>query len=160
VALNERQKRFVEEYLIDLNPAEAYRRAGYQPVAQYTASQSAYDLLQIPEIQAEIRKAIRARSSRTRITADRVLREIALVAFSDLWDYDSERGRSQPTLPAPNEARTGAGRPQGARRGSSPAPALGPKRPLNRRRRVIPTPWGRLPYPTAQVPKNMDVSPQ
>jgi phage terminase small subunit len=33
-ALNPRHQRFVDEYLLDLNAADAYRRAGYKAAGQ------------------------------------------------------------------------------------------------------------------------------
>ncbi|MDY2987563.1 MAG: terminase small subunit, partial [Peptoniphilus sp.] len=36
LALNKKQKRFVEEYLIDLNATQAAIRAGYSPSTAYS----------------------------------------------------------------------------------------------------------------------------
>ncbi len=48
MALNDKQRRFVGEYLIDLNATQAAIRAGY---SEKTAGQQAFDLLKKPEIQ-------------------------------------------------------------------------------------------------------------
>ncbi len=71
-----RQRRFVEEYLIDLNASAAARRAGY-------AKGSGWRLMCNPEIAAGIEKAQAARAERTRATADKVVKELAKVAFGD-----------------------------------------------------------------------------
>lgn len=82
--LNRRRARFVQEYLIDLNAARAARDAGY---SEKTARVIGFELLTFPDIQAAIARAMAARSERTDITQDRVLTELALLAFSDLTHY-------------------------------------------------------------------------
>ncbi|AUQ74767.1 terminase small subunit [Phaeobacter piscinae] len=79
--LNEKQKRFAEEYLIDLNATQAAIRAGY---SERTAEQQGYQLLQKTSVMEAVRDAQEARSKRTEITQDKVLQELAKVAFSDL----------------------------------------------------------------------------
>lgn len=78
--LTPKQARFVEEYLVDLNGAAAVRRAGYK---HKRPDALAYDLLRKQEICDALNAAQRERSARTGITADRVLKEIARVAFAD-----------------------------------------------------------------------------
>jgi phage terminase small subunit len=78
--LNERQVRFVAEYLLDLNATQAAVRAGYSPQSART---QAADLLTNPNIAAAIAEARAARSRRTEVTADRVVLELARVAFGD-----------------------------------------------------------------------------
>jgi phage terminase small subunit len=79
--LNSRQAAFVREYLVDLSPGQAALRAGYQRRGMY--SQAAH-LMGQPEVQAAIGEAMAERAKRTRITADRVLQELAAIAFSDI----------------------------------------------------------------------------
>ena len=78
--LTDKQQRFVEEYMVDLNATQAAIRAGYSP---NTAAEQGYDHLRKPQIQLAIEKARREQQERTGITADRVLREIAAVALAD-----------------------------------------------------------------------------
>ena len=88
--LRGRQQRFVEEYLVDLNAAEAVRRAGYR--TKYPGKVG-YLLLEDPRIAAAINQAKLAQSQRTAITADRVLLEAARLAFLDprkLFDTDGK----------------------------------------------------------------------
>lgn len=92
--LTDRQKRFVEHYLIHLNGTKAAIEAGFSP---RTAGKIAGQLLANPRIQAAIQKAMQARSQRTAITADRVLRELAILAVSDIGDVLDFSG-VQPTL--------------------------------------------------------------
>jgi phage terminase small subunit len=78
--LTPKQQRFVEEYLIDLNATQAAIRAGY---SAKTAGQIGEKLLKKVEIAAAVAEAKKARSARTEITADRVLHELAAIAFLD-----------------------------------------------------------------------------
>lgn len=51
--LTEKQKRFVQEYLVDLNATAAARRAGY---SEKSASRIAVELLNKNQVSAEILK--------------------------------------------------------------------------------------------------------
>jgi phage terminase small subunit len=82
--LTERQIRLIDEYLIDLNGMAAARRAGY---ATRGASRVACAILKQPNVKRELRKRMTARATRTRITADRVLKEYARIAFADIRRY-------------------------------------------------------------------------
>lgn len=73
-----KQKRFVEEYLIDLNATQAAIRAGYSPDS---AADIGSENLRKPDIRARIDKAMAERSKRTGINQDRVLQELAKLAF-------------------------------------------------------------------------------
>ena len=83
-----KQKRFCEEYLIDLNATQAAIRAGYSERTAYSIAQ---ENLKKPEIQEYIDKLVKEREKRTEITQDRVLKELAKLAFVDPRKfYDSE----------------------------------------------------------------------
>jgi phage terminase small subunit len=81
--LTAKQQRFVEEYLIDLNATQAAIRSGYSPK---TANEQSSRLLTNVNIRACIDKAIAERSKRTGVNADRVIRELARVAFVNAPD--------------------------------------------------------------------------
>mgnify|MGYP003262716988 FL=1 len=86
--MTKKQKRFVEEYLIDLNATQAAIRAGYSPD---TAQQMGSENLSKPVIKNAIDKVIAERSRRTGINQDRVIQEIAKLAFLnpiDVIDMD------------------------------------------------------------------------
>ncbi len=85
--LSPKQFRFCEEYLLDLNPAGAYLRAGYRCKDADVARRAASRLLTNVDVQNQIRKLTQERSQRTRITSDRVLEEIGRVAFANMADY-------------------------------------------------------------------------
>ena len=69
--LTAKEARFVEEYLVDLNGAAAAYRAGY---SKSRARQQAYRLSQKPEVQEAIAAAIEARSKRTQVSQDEVVK--------------------------------------------------------------------------------------
>src|SRR5271167_3160732 len=76
--LTPKQARFVEEYIVDLNGKQAAIRAGYSP---RTAEVQSSRLLRNAKVDATAREAMQARSRRTGITADRVVLELAKLAF-------------------------------------------------------------------------------
>jgi phage terminase small subunit len=82
--LNEKQRIFCEEYLIDLNATRSALRAGY---SEKTAYSTGHELLKKPEIQNYISERKAVRSERTAITADMVLKEFAKIAFSDIRSF-------------------------------------------------------------------------
>lgn len=81
--LTPKQARFVEEYIIDLNAAAAARRAGY---SQNRSDQIGFALLRKVEIQDAISASQKAISNRTGVTQERVIRELARIAFADPRD--------------------------------------------------------------------------
>ena len=81
MALNAKQRRFVDEYLIDLNATQAAIRAGY---SAKRASEIAYQLLQKTTVQEYLSKRRAELEKRTEITQERVLAELAKIGFSDI----------------------------------------------------------------------------
>lgn len=80
MALTAKQQLFVKEYLVDLNATQAAIRAGY---SAKTAEQQASRLLSNVKVQKAIEEAMSKRAAKVEITADRVLREYAKIAFFD-----------------------------------------------------------------------------
>ncbi len=78
--LRERHRRFVLEYVIDLNGSAAAVRAGY---ARGKAGGRASELLRRPEVQIAIREEMKERDKRLRLTAERIIREAMCIAFAD-----------------------------------------------------------------------------
>ncbi len=83
MALTKKQKLFVEEYLIDLNATQAAIRAGYSPTS---ARQIADENMSKPDIKNAIEKALAERSKRTGVNADRIILELAKIAFVNPTD--------------------------------------------------------------------------
>jgi phage terminase small subunit len=76
--LTPKQRRFIEEYLIDLNATQAAIRAGY---SVKNAGKIGPELLGKTRIKEAIDRALAERSRRTGINQDRVLLELAKIAF-------------------------------------------------------------------------------
>lgn len=90
MALTPKQKRFVAEYLLDLNATAAARRAGY---SAKTADRIGPELLGKTCVSEAIQQAIREREERTEITQDMVLRETAKLAFFDIRKIFDKDGK-------------------------------------------------------------------
>ena len=76
-ALTDRQRRFVDEHLIDANATQAAMRAGY---SRRTARAQGSRLLTNADIRREIERRSAALSERARIDAAWVLRRLAIEA--------------------------------------------------------------------------------
>lgn len=87
--LTPKQERFCEEYLIDLNATQAAIRAGYS--ANTAREQGAQNLSKL-NIQEKIAELKAERSKRTEITQDRVVKELAAMAFANVTDYARVEG--------------------------------------------------------------------
>ena len=82
--LTAKQIRFVDEYLVDFNGTQAAIRAGY---SEKTAAATAARLLRNVNIQAEISRRQKDLQRRTEVTQERVVMELARVAFADATDF-------------------------------------------------------------------------
>lgn len=103
--LTAKQERFVAEYLIDLNATQAAIRAGY---SKNRADAMGHENLRKPEISASIGAAVKARSERTQVDSDWLLRRLADEAEADIADlYDSESGALLPVKDWPKVWRQG-----------------------------------------------------
>lgn len=81
--MTDKQERFCEEYMIDLNATQAAIRAGYSPK---TANEQGSQLLAKLSIQNRIAQLQAEQSRRTGVSADRVVRELAKIAFVNAAD--------------------------------------------------------------------------
>jgi phage terminase small subunit len=93
--MTRRQQRFVAEYLVDLNAAQAAIRAGYSP---RTARAVGCENLTKPHIAAAVDAEQRAVLDRTGITTARALGELELLAFSDIGHYRVDEASGQVQL--------------------------------------------------------------
>lgn len=91
--LTPRQAAFIAEYLIDRNATQAAIRAGY---SKKTAGQIGDENLKKPEIRAAIDAGLARLSGKIEITAERVLRERARLAFFDPRKLFDGEGRPIP----------------------------------------------------------------
>lgn len=84
--LSEKHEMFCREYIIDFNASQAAIRAGYLPT---NAGQTGHALLNNPKITDRIQQLKRDRIARLQITGDRVVRELARIAFADITQITS-----------------------------------------------------------------------
>ncbi len=97
--LDARERRFVEEYIIDLDAPRAALVAGYSATMATTkAYQWVSSSQKKPHVYAAVMAAMDKRSKRTEITADRVLRELELLGFSNMQDYMRANEQGDPYL--------------------------------------------------------------
>lgn len=98
--LNAKQKRFVDEYLLDLNAKQAAIRAGY---SEKTAKSQGQRLLTHVDVAAAIAEKQEARSKRTEIDADWVLTQAANAFTADLSQLFNENNDLLPVDQWPKE---------------------------------------------------------
>lgn len=91
--LTNKQQRFVDEYLIDLNGTQACIRAGY---SARTANRTATKLLSKAVLQEAIKKSMAARSQRTQVDADYVLNRLVEIDQMDCLDILNDDGSVKP----------------------------------------------------------------
>lgn len=95
MALTDKQERFVQEYLIDLNATQAAIRAGYSPDS---ARQMGAENLSKPDIADAIAARAKKHSEKLDLSAERTLAAIAEIAFGDIrkmFDADGALRRPQ-----------------------------------------------------------------
>lgn len=90
MALTEKQKRFVEEYLIDLNATQSAIRAGY---SVKNADKIGSELLGKTRVAEAISEKMAERSKRTGVNQDRVVLELAKLAFVKMTDVVDSQGK-------------------------------------------------------------------
>jgi phage terminase small subunit len=84
--LTNKQELFIAEYCIDCNASRAAIAAGY---AKDSAKEMGYENLTKPHVASKVRQRLLEMASRAEITAGSVLRELALMAFADMGQYNS-----------------------------------------------------------------------
>lgn len=96
MGLTAKQERFCREYLVDMNATQAAVRAGY---SEKTAHSCGPRLMDNAGVIKKIRVLTDERARSLEITAERVLKELARVAFADPGDIVKvdERGRVKVT---------------------------------------------------------------
>lgn len=85
--MTEKQKIFADEYLIDLNGTRAYKVAYPRVKSDEVAKAAASRLLTDVNVAAYIAERMEARQKRTEITQDRVIEELAAIAFARATDF-------------------------------------------------------------------------
>ena len=81
--LTDKQRRFVEEYVVDLNATAAGERAGYARKRSGTFTA----LMSLPHVKAAVERALEEKRAASKITAERLLEALGRVAFANIADY-------------------------------------------------------------------------
>ena len=102
MALTDKQKLFVHEYLVDLNATQAAIRAGY---SEETSGSIGHENLKKPEIRDAIQLKMDERSRSVEITAEMVLETIYKIANVDIGDAYDEKGNLLPIKDIPEDVR-------------------------------------------------------
>ena len=84
--LNARQMRFVDEYMLDFNAYRAYCMAGYTARGD-SGYVCASQLLKNVKVRREVEHRKRLISQQVKVTQEDVIRELKLVAMSNIGDY-------------------------------------------------------------------------
>lgn len=84
-----RIEKFCRAYVIDFNGAKAAETAGY---SKHTARHQAQRLLTKDHVQARIAELTKKQVDKLEITAERVLQELAKLAFLDARTFFDEKG--------------------------------------------------------------------
>lgn len=90
--MTEAQKRFCDEYLIDLNATRAYKVAYKRCKKDETANVNGSKLLRNTKVKEYILQKQAEIQKRTEITQDRVLKELAKIAFGDIRKLYTDNG--------------------------------------------------------------------
>lgn len=85
--MTEKQKKFADEYLIDLNATRAYKAAYKSVKNDNSAMAGASRMLRNVKVAAYIEEKMAERSERTEIKQDDVVKELAKIGFAQITDY-------------------------------------------------------------------------
>jgi len=80
--LTPRQKRFVQEYMKDLNASQAYLRAGYKD----SAVTHSYHIMNLPKIKAEIERMQKELRAEHATLLERNIKELTKIAYASMDD--------------------------------------------------------------------------
>jgi phage terminase small subunit len=98
--LTPKQEVFTKAYVKDLNAGKAAIEAGY---SEASARSIGHELLNTPHVKEAVQKEVKKRLSHLDVTADRVLTELARIAFVDLRDAYGEGGKLLPPDQMPED---------------------------------------------------------
>ena len=102
--MTDAQKRFADEYLIDLNATRAYKVAYSRCKKDETANVNGSKLLRNTKVQEYLSKKQKEIEKRTEITQDMVVQELAKIAFFNIKDIYSENGTLKQIKDIDNDA--------------------------------------------------------
>lgn len=108
VSLTEKQRRFIDEYVVDHNLTKAMERAGYTAGPNSNINVYGSRLLKTPCIKAEIERRETERARRIDVKDDDILMELKRIAYFDvlsMFDPVTKKLRCDPFDLSENERR-------------------------------------------------------
>ena len=87
--LTDKEEAFCKEYLIDMNATRAAIRAGY---SKKTANVAGPRLLVNVRVKKRLQKLIALRNKRVEVNEDRIVKELARIAFTNMAEYAAWSG--------------------------------------------------------------------
>ena len=102
MALTAKQKRFVDEYMVDLNATQAAIRSGY---SAKTARSVGSENLTKPDIASAIEKRQKRLADKYEVNQERIVAELARIGFSNMQDYMRANSDGDPFLDFSNLTR-------------------------------------------------------
>jgi hypothetical protein len=81
------EARFCQEYILDLNGAAAYERAGGKTTSPASSAAAASRLLKKPRVISKIRDLLGAAAKDSQIEFQRILQELSTLAYSDITKF-------------------------------------------------------------------------
>lgn len=100
--LTEKQKRFCEEYMVDLNATQAAIRAGY---SEHTAPTIGCENLIKPNIQSYIQVLQKGIRERNQVTIDECVQSLARIMRCDIIDFYNDNGTLKDLKDIPESSR-------------------------------------------------------
>ena len=91
--MTDAQKRFCDEYLIDLNATRAYKVAYPKCKKDETTNAASSRMLRNVKVQEYISEKQKEIEKRTEVTQDMVIKELAKIAFLDIRKLYTENGQ-------------------------------------------------------------------
>ena len=91
--MTDAQKRFCDEYLIDLNATRAYKVAYPRCKKEETANAASSRMLRNVKVQEYISEKQQEIEKRTEVTQDMVIKELSKIAFLDIRKLYTENGQ-------------------------------------------------------------------
>jgi phage terminase small subunit len=91
-----REERYAQFVARGLPRPEAYRKAGFK--ARNPSRQDLYHMLSKPRIKARVAEIVAKAAAANDVTVERIIKELALIAFANLHDYMTIGPDGQPSL--------------------------------------------------------------
>lgn len=93
MGLTDKQRAFVDEYLVDLNATRAYKRVYRNCRRDESAGANASRLLGNASVVAYLRERQGELRRRCEVSQERVVEELGVIAFADVGDFENVSGR-------------------------------------------------------------------